>query len=45
MWEEVVAYNNLVNFIEDTKAAGEVLWKLKEILHHDGPLNQNESQV
>jgi hypothetical protein len=36
MREEVVAYNNLVNFIEDTNAVEEGEWKFKEILHNDG---------
>jgi hypothetical protein len=40
MWEEVVAYNDLVNFIEDTSAVEEGEWKFKEILHHDGPLTK-----
>jgi hypothetical protein len=38
-WEEVVAYNRLVNFIEDT-AAADGQWRFKEILHHDGPLTK-----
>jgi hypothetical protein len=40
MWEEVVAYNDLVNFIEDTNAIEEGEWKFKEILHHNGPLTK-----
>jgi hypothetical protein len=34
MWEEVVAYNNLlVNFTEDTAVVKEGEWKFKEIIH------------
>jgi hypothetical protein len=40
MWEEVVAYNDLVNFIEGTEAVKEGEWKFKEIIHHNGPLTK-----
>jgi Reverse transcriptase (RNA-dependent DNA polymerase) len=41
MWEEVVAYNDLVTFItEDDGDDG--VWRFKEILAHQGPLNPDD---
>jgi hypothetical protein len=41
MWEEIVAYNDLMNFInEDDEQDG--MWKFKEIRSHQGPLSPTD---
>ena len=35
-WEEIVAYNDLVNFINEDKGEDGV-WNFREILAHQGP--------
>ena len=37
-WEEIVAYKDLVNFINEDEGE-DGLWNFREILAHQGPLN------
>ena len=40
-FEEIVAYNDIVDYIEDDESWDGV-WKYREILGHEGPLNRND---
>jgi len=44
-YEEIVAYNDIVNFIEDEQVDGEDgVWKFHEILDHEGPLSESHKK-
>ena len=42
-WEEIVAYNDLVNFIETEGDGQDGMWRFKEILEHQGPLSPSDT--
>ena len=41
-WEEIVAYNDLVQMIQDEGDGEEGMWRFKEIQAHQGPLSPSD---
>jgi hypothetical protein len=41
-YQEILSYNNILNFIEQKENNEETLWKFKRIVGHQGPLNSSD---
>jgi hypothetical protein len=39
--EEIIAYNEILNYIENNESEGTTVWKFKRITGHEGPLIQS----
>ena len=39
-WEEIVSYNELMNFIDNDESDG--VWQFQSVIGHQGPLTQND---